>query len=166
MSSFIIIIFVVAITLIVVITWFPLNNIRDLSAVKENAIISIENGLVSHKEIVPGNNKNKPIIRAENGSQYTSNAFRKSMSVLGLKLEHIACNTPGQDGHIESFHKTLKKEYIWPYDFRTYRQVEVAISDYNRDRIRSSLGYLTPYERVTPPNLLCLANRGIFNIYI
>ncbi|MGH9953119.1 MAG: IS3 family transposase, partial [Nitrososphaeraceae archaeon] len=27
----------------------------DLSAVKENAIISIENALVSHKEIVPGN---------------------------------------------------------------------------------------------------------------
>ena len=43
----------------------------DLSAVKENAIISIENGLVSHKEILPGNNKNKPIIRADNGSQYT-----------------------------------------------------------------------------------------------
>jgi len=68
----------------------------DLSAVKENAI-TIENGLVSHKEIVPGNNKNKPIIRADNGSQYTSNAFRKPMSVLGLKLEHIACNTPEQN---------------------------------------------------------------------
>ncbi|MFY9798346.1 MAG: IS3 family transposase [Candidatus Nitrosopolaris sp.] len=125
----------------------------DLSAVKENAIISIENGLVSHKEIIPGNNKNKPIIRADNGSQYTSNAFRKSMSVLGLKLEHIACNTPEQNGHIESFHKTLKKEYIWPYDFRTYQQAEAAIRhafiDYNRDRIHSSLGYLTPYEFIS-----------------
>ena len=47
------------------------------------------------------------------------------MSVLGLKLEHIACNTPEQNGHIESFQKTLKKEYIWPYDFRTYQQAEV-----------------------------------------
>ena len=125
----------------------------DLSAVKENAIISIENGLVSHKEIVPGNNKNKPIIRADNGSQYTSNAFRKSMSVLGLKLEHIACNTPEQNGHIESFHKTLKKEYIWPYDFRTYQQAEAAIRDafidYNRDIIHSSLRYLTPYEFIS-----------------
>ena len=125
----------------------------DLSAVKENAIISIENGLVSHKEIVPGNNKNKPMIRADNGSQYTSNAFRKSMSVLGLKLEHIARNTPEQNGHIESFHKTLKKEYIWPYDFRTYQQAEAAIRDafidYNRDRIHSSLGYLTPYEFIS-----------------
>jgi putative transposase len=62
----------------------------------------------------------------------------------GLKLEHIACNTPEQNGHIESFYKTLKKEYIWPYDFRTYQQVEAAIRDafidYNRDRIHSSLG--------------------------
>jgi putative transposase len=44
------------------------------------------------------------------------------MSVLGLKLEHIACNTPEQDGHIESFHKTLKKEYIWPYDVHISKQ--------------------------------------------
>ncbi|MGH9952468.1 MAG: IS3 family transposase, partial [Nitrososphaeraceae archaeon] len=128
----------------------------DLSAVKENAIISIENALVTHKEIVPdndNNNNNKPTIRADNGSQYTSNAFRKSMSVLGLKLEHIACNTPEQNGHIESFHKTLKKEYIWPYDFRTYQEAEVAIRDafvdYNQNRIHSSLGYLTPYEFIS-----------------
>ena len=75
------------------------------------------------------------------------------MSVLGLKLEHIACNTPEQNGHIESFHKTLKKEYIWLYDFRTYQEAELAISDafvdYNRDRIHSLLEYLTPYEFVS-----------------
>jgi len=137
----------------------------DLSAVKENAIISIENALVSHKEIlVPCNrnsnsnsnnngNNNKPTIRTDNGSQYTSNAFRKSMSVLGLSLEHIACNTPEQNGHIESFHKTLKKEYVWPFDFNTYQEAEIAIRDafidYNRDRIHSSLGYLTPYEFIS-----------------
>ncbi len=126
----------------------------DLSAVKENATISIENALVSHKEIVPDkDNNNKPTIRADNGSQYTSNDFRKSMSVLGLKLEHIACNTPEQNGHIESFYKTLKKEYFWPCDLRTYPEAEAAIRDafidYNRDRIHSSLGYLTPYEFIS-----------------
>jgi transposase InsO family protein len=125
---------------------------------QENAIISIENALVTHKEIVPdndndNNNNNKPTIRADNGSQYTSNAFRKSMSVLRLKLEHIACNTPEQNGHIESFHKTLKKEYIWPYDFRTYQEAEIAIRDafvdYNQNRIHSSLGYPTHYEFIS-----------------
>src|SRR5205085_7486477 len=38
----------------------------DLSAVKENAIISIENALISHGKV-------QPTIRADNGSQYTSN---------------------------------------------------------------------------------------------
>lgn len=126
----------------------------DLSAVKENAIISIENARVSHREIkADNNNNNKPTIRADNGSQYTSNAFRKSMSVLGLNLEHIACNTPEQNGHIESFHKTLKKEYIWSCDFHTYQEAEAVIRDafvdYNQDRIHSSLGYLTPCEFIS-----------------
>ena len=118
----------------------------DLSAVKENAIISVENALVSHGDVVP----DKLTIRADNGSQYTSKAFRKSMSVLGLNLEHIAVNTPEQNGHIESFHKSLKKEYVWIMDFQNYQQAEAAIKeaflDYNQYRIHSSLGYLTPYE--------------------
>jgi len=118
----------------------------DLSAVKENAIISVENALVSHGDVVP----DKLTLRADNGSQYTSNAFRKSLLVLGLKLEHTAFNTPEQNGHIESFHKTLKKEYIWTMDFQNYQQAEAAIKgaflDYNQCRIHSSLGYLTPYE--------------------
>jgi hypothetical protein len=37
----------------------------DLSAVKENAIIAIENALVTHKDIVPEN----LVIRTDNGSQ-------------------------------------------------------------------------------------------------
>ena len=92
----------------------------DLSAVKENAIIAIENALVTHNDIVP---ENLLVIRTDNGSQYTSKAFRKSLSVLlGLKLEHIYYNTPEHNGHIESFHhKTLKKEYIWSNDFQNYQ---------------------------------------------
>jgi putative transposase len=122
----------------------------DLSAVKENAIISVENALVTHKDIVP---QQDLVIRTDNGSQYTSKAFRKSLSVLRLKLEHIYYNTPEQNGHIESFHKTLKKEYIWPNDFQNYQEAESAIRDafldYNQNRIHSALRYLTPYEFVS-----------------
>ena len=122
----------------------------DLSAVKENAIISVENALVTHKDIVP---QQDLVIRTDNGSQYTSKAFRKSISVLRLKLEHIYYNTPEQNGHIESFHKTLKKEYIWPNDFQNYQEAELAIryafSDYNQNRIHSSLEYLTPCEFIS-----------------
>ena len=41
----------------------------DLSAVKENAIIAIENALVTHNDIVP---ENLLVIRTNNGSQYTN----------------------------------------------------------------------------------------------
>ena len=122
----------------------------DLSAVKENALIAIENALVTHNDIVP---ENLLVIRTDNGSQYTSKAFRKSISVLRLKLEHIYYNTPEQNGHIESFQKTLKKEYIWSNDFQNYQEAELAIrdafTDYNKNRIHSALGYLTPYEFIS-----------------
>ena len=52
-------------------------------------------------------------IRTDNDNQYTSNDFRKAVQALGIgKHEFIWKNTPGQNGHVESFYKTLKKEYI------------------------------------------------------
>ncbi|HEX5187130.1 MAG TPA: hypothetical protein VFV86_09595 [Nitrososphaeraceae archaeon] len=65
-----------------------------LSAVKEIAIILIENALATHKNIV----QQDLIIITDNGSQYTSKAFRKSLSILLLKLEHIYYNIPEQKG--------------------------------------------------------------------
>ena len=86
----------------------------------------------------------------DNGSQYTSRDFRGSVDVLGARLEYIHVNTPQQNGHIESFHKTLKKEYVWPHEFGDAGQAEVALlgalEDYNRHRIHSAIGYMTPDE--------------------
>ena len=117
----------------------------DLSAVSENAIISVEDALISHK-IKP----EELTVRADNGPQYTSRAFRKAMAVLRLRLEHIARSTPEQSAHIESFHKTVKKEHLWSRDFQSYQEAVEALKeafiDYNRYRIHSPLGCLTPYE--------------------
>lgn len=89
-------------------------------------------------------------VRSDNGTQYASREFKKSMEVLGIRHEYIWHNTPQQNGHVESFHKTLKKEYVWPHDFAMFQDAEVilaaAFTDYNGDRIHSALGYLTPDE--------------------
>ena len=118
----------------------------DTSAIKENAIMSVNNVLAAHPQV----DTSKLTLRCDNGSQYKSKAFRESMKTLGVRLEFIYYNTPEQNGHIESFHKTLKKEYIWPHDFRNYQEAEIAIADafkdYNQNRIHSALGYRTPYE--------------------
>jgi len=118
----------------------------DTRAVKENAIMSVNNSLVSH----PRAETSKLTLRCDNGSQYRSKAFRESMRALGIKLEFIYYNTPEQNGHVESFHKTLKKEYLWCQDFKNYQEAEIAIAeafrDYNQNRIHSALGYKTPFE--------------------
>jgi putative transposase len=118
----------------------------DTRAGRENAIMSVNNSLAARPEIDIKN----LTLRVDNGSQYRSREFIDSMKALGIKLEFIFVNTPEQNGHIESFQKTVKREYIWANDFRDYQEAELAIAgaykDYNEKRPHSSLDYRTPIE--------------------
>jgi len=120
------------------------SYVFDKYAVKENAILSVEKALVKHPEAVGVR------LRSDHGSQYGSRSFKDSMRILGVRQEFIAVNTPEQNGHVESFHKTLKREYVWTRDFQSFQEAADAIQeayvDYNQRRIHSALGYLTPYE--------------------
>ena len=62
----------------------------ERSAVKEHAIISVNNALASHGEAVPG----ELTLRCDNGPQYVSRAFKDSMDVIGVRLEYILYHTP------------------------------------------------------------------------
>ena len=92
----------------------------------------------------------KLTLQCDNGSQYAVKKFRKAISLLGIRLRFIRTPTSDQNGHIESFHSTLKREYIWPYDFDNYQDAEAVISeafrDYNNARLHSSLKYVLPNE--------------------
>ncbi len=116
-----------------------------MAAPKETAIDSVVNAVAIAKS-----DCSNLILRTDNGPQYNSNNFRKAVTLLGIKQEFIWHHTPEQNGHVESFHKTLKKEYIWPHEFVNYQQAESVIAkariDYNGSRIHSALGYLTPDE--------------------
>ena len=79
------------------------------------------------------------------------NDFRKAVQSLGIsKHAFIWKNMPEQNGHIKSFHKTLKKGYIWSREFVYYQDAEIALADafaaYNNHRIHSAIGYMTPTE--------------------
>ena len=91
-------------------------------------------------------------LRTDNGPQYGGREFKKAIQVLGIRHEFIWKHTPEQNGHVESFHGTLKKEYVWPHDFARFQDAEVVLAkafvDYNEDRIHSALGYITPSEFV------------------
>jgi transposase InsO family protein len=120
------------------------SYVFDRYATKENAILTVEKALIKHPDALGVR------LRTDRGPQYESESFRESMRILRVKQEFIAVNTPEQNGHMESFHKTLKREYVWTRDFQTFQEAAEAIQeayvDYNQHRIHSALGYLAPYE--------------------
>jgi len=120
----------------------------DALAKKENAIQAVVKSLEKHPEA-----RGHVTLYSDNGSQYISDAFRESTKVLGIDHKFIAYNTPEQNGHIESFHGRFKREYIWPYDFRSFQEADShiveAFVDYNERRPHSALGYMSPYEFVS-----------------
>ena len=119
-----------------------ISHVLDITASKDTAIQSILDAVVVAKPECP-----KLIIRTDNGSQYNSQDFRKAVTSLKIQQEFIWHHTPQQNGHVESFHKTLKKEYLWPHEFENFQSAQTvlvkAFEDYNSSRIHSALGYLT-----------------------
>ena len=85
------------------------------------------------------------MLRTDNGPQYISHEFRNAMRLLEIKLEYIQKHTPEDNGDIESFHHSIKTGYIWPNEFRDFREASITIgkafSDYNECRPHSSIGY-------------------------
>ena len=72
------------------------------------------------------------------------------MKLLGIKSEYIQKHTPEDNGDIESFHNSLKTDYIWVNDLETFQDarklMESAFTDYNTVRPHSSIDYLPPDE--------------------
>jgi transposase InsO family protein len=90
------------------------------------------------------------VLRTENCPQYISHEFRSAMKLLGIKLEYIQKHTPEDNGDVESFHNSIKTDYIWPNQFMDFRDASIAIGkafcDYNECRPHSSIDYLPPRE--------------------
>ena len=117
------------------------------SCMARDAIRSVENAvLLAFNGTVPEG----LVLRTDNGPQYISNEFRSAMKLLGIKLEYIQKHTPEDNGDIESFHNSIKTDYIWPNEFMNFNdasiEIEKAFYDYNECRPHSSIDYLPPRE--------------------
>lgn len=89
-------------------------------------------------------------LRTDNGPQYISHEFRSAMKLLGIRLEYIQKHTLYDNGDIESFHNSIKTDYIWPNEFMGFHDASIAIgkafADYNECRPHSSIAYLPPRD--------------------
>lgn len=99
------------------------------------------------------NNKNKPVIRTDNGPQFISHVFEDACTEIDVYHERIPSRTPNKNAHIESFHRIFQDECIGVYEFDRYKDAYIEVSKfmkrYNTNRIHSSLKYRTPSEFYT-----------------
>lgn len=91
------------------------------------------------------------IFHSDQGSQYTAQAHTSQLHLLGVQISMAEVGQPTQNAVSERFIRTLKEEHVAYAEYLDYddawRQLEHWLEvEYMRDRIHSSLGYLTPLE--------------------
>ncbi|WP_418222801.1 IS3 family transposase [Clostridium isatidis] len=137
--------------------WCYLASVLDLHTKKiigyafsktmdtELAIKAVENAYITQKP------KNTVILHSDLGSQYTSSKFDDYLNEHNIVHSFSGKGCPYDNACIESFHATLKKEEVnlaTYYDFDAARLAifEYIESWYNRKRLHSIIGYMTPQQ--------------------
>lgn len=91
------------------------------------------------------------IFHSDRGSQYTSARFRNTLAYYGF-IQSMSSKGNCYDNAItETFFSTLKKELVYLTNFETRQQAVAEVFEfieifYNRKRLHSALGYLSPLE--------------------
>ena len=84
-----------------------------------------------------------PVIRTDNGPQFTAYAWAEGVRVLGLHHERIPNATPNKNAHIESWHSVLEAECLGNQGFDTlvaaYEAIGQWMTFYNERRMHGSL---------------------------
>jgi len=89
------------------------------------------------------------IHHSDRGSQYASIEYRKQLKKYKITASMSRKGNCYDNACIESFHSILKKELIYCIQFKTKQQAYEELYRYleffyNRKRIHSALGYLSP----------------------
>jgi putative transposase len=91
------------------------------------------------------------IFHSDRGSQYTSELVRSRLNLYGFRQSMSGKGNCYDNAITETFFSLLKKELVYLTVFETREQARREIFEYieifyNRHRIHSSLGYLSPVE--------------------
>ena len=88
-------------------------------------------------------------MHSDRGSQFASALYRRSLAAHDLVASMSRKGNCYDNAFIESFWSSLKYETVYHRRFATRAEVRSAIFEYietfyNRTRLHSSLGYLSP----------------------
>jgi transposase InsO family protein len=89
------------------------------------------------------------IVHSDRGSQYASEAFRNQLKKCKQSMSRKG--NCWDNAVAESFFGALKSELVYRTPFKTRKEAEMRIFDYieifyNRTRLHSTLGYVSPCE--------------------
>ncbi|WP_324603688.1 IS3 family transposase [Paenibacillus curdlanolyticus] len=119
---------------------------RGKACSKDDIILTLQKALLKRSEHGPIS----PVIRTDNGPQFTSHAFHAFCETAGIEHERIPNQTPNKNAYIESFHSILERECYQRNCFENYeeafKEVDRYLHYYNWDRIHGSLNDWPPSE--------------------
>ena len=118
---------------------------RDIDA--KLALAALNMALADRKDIGISN----LIHHSDQGVQYASWEYVDRLKENGIKISMSRKGNPYDNAFAESFIKTLKYEEVYLWEYETYDEAHKNIKKflevvYNKKRVHSSIGYVTPEE--------------------
>jgi putative transposase len=91
------------------------------------------------------------VHHSDQGVQYAATEYVARLTARGVAVSMAAVGQPEENGFAERLMRTIKEEEVALSDYRDYADARRQLGRfldavYNRKRIHSSLGYLTPEE--------------------
>ena len=89
-------------------------------------------------------------VRSDNGSEFVARTLQSWLAERQVKTLYIEPGSPWQNGHVESFHGSLRDECLDRELMLSVAEARVIIEDYrrhyNEERPHGGLGYRTPRQ--------------------
>jgi transposase InsO family protein len=94
----------------------------------------------------------KPRVISDNGPQFIAKDFKEFIRISGMDHVKTSPYYPQSNGKIERWHQSLKKECIRPKCPLSLNEARDIVFDfvnhYNTQRLHSSIGYITPRDKL------------------
>ena len=101
------------------------------------------------RERFPGEH---PRVISDNGPQFIARDFKEFIRLSGMSHVRTSAYYPQSNGKIERWHQSLKKECIRPRCPLSLAEARAVVKDfveyYNTKRLHSTIGYITPEDKL------------------